>query len=599
MRINLPPPPPPPGPPCQHHWGWGLELDCTHTPPMSWLPGNADKSCFQGMCLATRLSVDKGRTFRPKTRLLGTSSPIGGGFGLVWVNASPGRPDPRSAQPSLRDSTGLGTPGCCGLKACRTAESLRTQVSPETPVWHHCLSCPQCAVYSFILMMRMHSGYQPVGRGNKFVSIAAVCGVAAAVALAGFTGCESGSQSQAPTQMYTTAAVRTAARVAPAAAPLFDMTRGARPPAEIAQTADQESMTAQFGAEQVIAAPATSRVAQIMAMMGVASIAAGAVILFCTVFQNKQSIAVAAQISKTDGPLAPGAVNMPVNAFNPEKVMDSMLAAADAQIAPHADNPRARQRSPRRPRRTKLRRLRRIGRRPHCSPRWRHLGQQLRRPTSSYRRRSRMHSYQHCLGPVAGISGPDNLTGEHPVDYGYDAAGLTAATGTVDEYLENVLTHARQTVPCGDAWISVDGQTMQLIVTRDQAAAPWKETTAEIIIEGTGAFNSLEGSSRHIDAGAKQVVITAPATSCRTNTSRCLSPEWVTPYANVQADEPVGLGTGARIFAGGDLEYHGDPNLLHAQYITAAVASHMVLLGDSGAYRARWTAAEGPASAPS
>ena len=53
-----------------------------------------------------------------------------GGFGLVWVNASPGRPGPQSAQPSLRDSTGLGAPGCRGLKACRTADS------PRTPRWH-------------------------------------------------------------------------------------------------------------------------------------------------------------------------------------------------------------------------------------------------------------------------------------------------------------------------------------------------------------------------------------------------------------------------------------------------------------------------------
>ena len=45
------------------------------------------------------------------------------GFGLVWVNASPGRPGPRSAQPSLHDSTGLGAPGCHGLKTCWTANS--------------------------------------------------------------------------------------------------------------------------------------------------------------------------------------------------------------------------------------------------------------------------------------------------------------------------------------------------------------------------------------------------------------------------------------------------------------------------------------------
>ena len=55
---------------------------------------------------------------------------LGGGVGLVWVNAIPGRPDPRSVQPSLRDSTGLGAAGCRGLEACRTADS------PRCPQWH-------------------------------------------------------------------------------------------------------------------------------------------------------------------------------------------------------------------------------------------------------------------------------------------------------------------------------------------------------------------------------------------------------------------------------------------------------------------------------
>ena len=200
----------------------------------------------------------------------------------------------------------------------------------------------------------MHSGYQPIGQENKSVSIAAVCGFAAAVALAGFASYEFGFQSQAPTQMYATTAVRPATRVAPAAAPLSAMTRGAQTFAEgmsscsparasccsftsfvfgsivrpkqgwtvehemqwnvtcrllsylvissirsssVAQAAAQESESVQFGGEQVIAAPATNRVAQLLAMMGVASIVAGAVILFREVFQSKQSIAMAAQIS--------------------------------------------------------------------------------------------------------------------------------------------------------------------------------------------------------------------------------------------------------------------------------------------------------------
>ena len=65
-------------------------------------------------------------------------------FGLVWVNASPGRPGPRSAQPSLRYSTGLGAPGCRCLKACPTADSPRTPAVAHT--WEGDTAVPVCVV---------------------------------------------------------------------------------------------------------------------------------------------------------------------------------------------------------------------------------------------------------------------------------------------------------------------------------------------------------------------------------------------------------------------------------------------------------------------
>merc|ERR1712218_140581 len=43
-----------------------------------------------------------------------------------------------------------------------------------------------------------------------------------------------------------------------------------------------------------------------------------------------------------------------------------------------------------------------------------------------------------------------------------------------------------------------------------------KDMDVEVIIESTGAFNSLEGGSKHIDAGAKKVVLTAPGKNCPT-----------------------------------------------------------------------------------
>merc|ERR1712050_627295 len=58
--------------------------------------------------------------------------------------------------------------------------------------------------------------------------------------------------------------------------------------------------------------------------------------------------------------------------------------------------------------------------------------------------------------------------------------------------------------------------TFKVVNGRDPAAMPWKDMEVEIIIESTGAFNSLEGGSKHIDAGAKKVVLTAPGKNCPT-----------------------------------------------------------------------------------
>eukprot|EP00667_Euglena_gracilis_P007955 EG_transcript_8042 len=81
---------------------------------------------------------------------------------------------------------------------------------------------------------------------------------------------------------------------------------------------------------------------------------------------------------------------------------------------------------------------------------------------------------------------------------------------------DSVLGTFEADVQYGDDWISVDGKKLKLLTTRDPAQAPWKELGVEIVIEGTGAFNSLDGSSKHLTAGAKKVVITAPGKNCPT-----------------------------------------------------------------------------------
>jgi len=61
-----------------------------------------------------------------------------------------------------------------------------------------------------------------------------------------------------------------------------------------------------------------------------------------------------------------------------------------------------------------------------------------------------------------------------------------------------------------DTHISVDGKSIQIVSSRDPLQLPWKDLSIDIVIEGTGVFIDPEGAGKHIEAGAKKVVITAP-----------------------------------------------------------------------------------------
>jgi len=70
-----------------------------------------------------------------------------------------------------------------------------------------------------------------------------------------------------------------------------------------------------------------------------------------------------------------------------------------------------------------------------------------------------------------------------------------------------------------DGEVSVDGhilkaggQEIQLLEERDPAAMPWGELGVDVVLESTGFFTKREGAQKHRDAGAKKVIISAPAT---------------------------------------------------------------------------------------
>jgi len=62
-----------------------------------------------------------------------------------------------------------------------------------------------------------------------------------------------------------------------------------------------------------------------------------------------------------------------------------------------------------------------------------------------------------------------------------------------------------------DETITVNGKTIKVVSDRDPLNLPWKEMEIDIVIEGTGVFLDGPGAGKHITAGAKKVVITAPA----------------------------------------------------------------------------------------
>jgi len=81
---------------------------------------------------------------------------------------------------------------------------------------------------------------------------------------------------------------------------------------------------------------------------------------------------------------------------------------------------------------------------------------------------------------------------------------------------DTVLGTLKADVTYTDDSLVIDGKVIKLLTGRDPAAMPWKDLDVEVIIESTGAFNSLEGGSKHLEAGAKKVVLTAPGKNCPT-----------------------------------------------------------------------------------
>src|SRR5206468_4324862 len=78
---------------------------------------------------------------------------------------------------------------------------------------------------------------------------------------------------------------------------------------------------------------------------------------------------------------------------------------------------------------------------------------------------------------------------------------------------DSVLGNLHARVEAKDDTISVDGDAFKVLSVRDPAQLPWKDLGVDIVFESTGLFTNREAAAKHIAAGARKVIITAPAKS--------------------------------------------------------------------------------------
>ena len=67
-------------------------------------------------------------------------------------------------------------------------------------------------------------------------------------------------------------------------------------------------------------------------------------------------------------------------------------------------------------------------------------------------------------------------------------------------------------VELADGVLRAGGEEVRIVSERDPAALPWAELGVDVVLESTGHFTDREGAQKHLDAGAKKVVVSAPAT---------------------------------------------------------------------------------------
>jgi len=76
---------------------------------------------------------------------------------------------------------------------------------------------------------------------------------------------------------------------------------------------------------------------------------------------------------------------------------------------------------------------------------------------------------------------------------------------------DSILGNLKATITAQGDKISVDGDEFQVLSVKDPAQLPWKDLGVDVVFESTGLFTDRDSAAKHLTAGAKKVIITAPA----------------------------------------------------------------------------------------
>lgn len=93
-------------------------------------------------------------------------------------------------------------------------------------------------------------------------------------------------------------------------------------------------------------------------------------------------------------------------------------------------------------------------------------------------------------------------------------------TSTLAHLLKYDSVHGKLSneVSSDESSISIDGKPVKVYSLKDPEKLPWGELEIDIVIESTGVFRSMDGAKKHVIAGARKVIISAPATDSEVKT---------------------------------------------------------------------------------